>query len=118
MPVAIRLSRIGTKHKPFFRVVVVDSRKKRDGEVLENIGTYDAVKGDLVRFEADRYDEWVKQGAQPSDSAKKLYRSYKKKAAAPAQEEKKVEKKVAKKAAPKKVAKEEQAPAKEKTSQE
>ena len=81
MPVAIRLSRIGTKHKPFFRVVVVDSRKKRDGAVLENIGTYDALKGELIRFEAERYDAWVKQGAQPSDSAKKLYRVFKKKSA-------------------------------------
>ncbi len=80
MPVAIRLSRIGTKHKPFFRVVVVDSRKKRDGECLENIGTYDAVKGQLVCFYAERYDAWVKQGAQPTDTAKKLYRLSKKKA--------------------------------------
>ncbi len=79
MPVAIRLSRIGTKHKPFFRVVVVDSRKKRDGECIENIGTYDAIKSELVRFDAERYDAWVKQGAQPSDSAKKLYRLFKKK---------------------------------------
>ena len=79
MPVAIRLSRIGTKHKPFFRMVVVDSRKKRDGECLENIGTYDGLKGELVRFDAERYDAWVKKGAQPSDTAKKLYRLFKKK---------------------------------------
>ncbi len=78
MPVAIRLSRIGTKHKPFYRVVVVDSRKKRDGAELENIGTYDAVKGSLVRFDADRYEFWVKQGAQPTDTAKKLFVRFKK----------------------------------------
>ncbi len=83
MPVAIRLSRIGTKHKPFFRIVVVDSRKKRDGAVLENIGTYDALKSSLITFDADLYDAWVKNGAQPSDSAKRLYRLYKK-AAQPA----------------------------------
>lgn len=94
MPVAIRLSRIGTKHKPFFRVVVVDSRKKRDGECLENIGTYDAVKGQLVRFDAERYDAWIKQGAQPSDTAKKLYRLSKKKAVG-ADQPKKVVKKAA-----------------------
>jgi small subunit ribosomal protein S16 len=81
MAVAIRLSRIGTKHKPFFRVVAVDSRKKRDGECLENIGTYDAIKGELVRFDAERYDAWIEKGAQPSDTAKKLYRLSKKKAA-------------------------------------
>lgn len=79
MPVAIRLSRIGTKHKPFFRVVVVDSRKKRDGAFLDNIGTYDGIKGELVRFDVERFDEWVKKGAQPSDTAQKLYRLFKKK---------------------------------------
>lgn len=78
MPVAIRFSRIGTKHKPFYRIVVVDSRKKRDGAVLENIGTYDTLKSSVVRFDTDRYDEWVKRGAQPSDSVKRLYRLSKK----------------------------------------
>ncbi len=116
MPVAIRLSRIGSKHKPFFRMVVVDSRKKRDGEVLENIGTYDAVKGELVRFESERFDAWVKQGAQPSDTAKKLYRFFKKKSASPVQP-KKVEK-VAKKAAPKKVSPKKETPKEETTPQE
>ncbi len=81
MPVAIRLSRIGTKHKPFFRMVVVDSRKKRDGECLENLGTYDGLKSEWVRFDAERYDAWVEKGAQPSDTAKKLYRLFKKKSA-------------------------------------
>lgn len=77
MSVVIRLSRIGTKHVPFYRVVVVDSRKKRDGAVLENIGTYNAEKTELVRFNQDRYDAWIKVGAQPSDTAKKLYRLFK-----------------------------------------
>ena len=44
MPVSIRLSRFGRKDLPFYRVVVVDSRKKRDGEFLETIGTYDGLK--------------------------------------------------------------------------
>lgn len=74
MPVAIRLSRVGTKHVPFYRVVVVDSRKKRDGAVLEVIGTYDALKTKLVNFKKDRFDDWVSKGAQPSDSAKKVYK--------------------------------------------
>ncbi len=79
MPVSIRLSRVGTKHVPFYRVVVVDSRKKRDGEVLENIGTYDGLKSSLVTFKPERYDAWVKLGAQPSATAKKLYRLFQKK---------------------------------------
>lgn len=77
MSVVIRLSRVGTKHVPFHRIVVVDSRKKRDGAILENIGTYDAEKTELVCFNPDRYDAWVKVGAQPSETAKKLYRLFK-----------------------------------------
>jgi small subunit ribosomal protein S16 len=78
MPVSIRLSRFGRKDLPFYRVVVVDSRKKRDGEFLETIGTYDGLKTKLVTFKPERYDAWVKLGAQPSDTAKKLYRLFKK----------------------------------------
>lgn len=81
MPVSIRLSRFGRKDLPFYRVVVVDSRKKRDGEFLETIGTYDGLKTKLVTFKPERYDVWVKQGAQPSDTAKKLYRLFKKEGA-------------------------------------
>lgn len=101
MPVSIRLSRIGTKHKPFFRVVVVDSRKKRDGECLENIGTFDTLKSSFITFSPERYDAWIAQGAQPSDSAKKLYRLYKKQSDVAAAPQAKVEKK----AAPKKAVK-------------
>jgi small subunit ribosomal protein S16 len=82
MPVSIRLSRVGTKHKPFYRMVVLDSRKKRDGACLENIGTIDGLKGEFVIFKPERFDAWVAQGAQPSETAKKLYRQYKKKIAA------------------------------------
>ena len=103
MPVSIRLSRFGRKDLPFYRVVVVDSRKKRDGEFLETIGTYDGLKTKLVTFKPERFDAWVKLGAQPSDTAKKLYRLFKKEGiatTAPAKEAVKpktkgVEKKVA-----------------------
>ncbi len=78
MSVVIRLTRIGTNNVPFFRIVVTDSRKKQGGMILENIGTYDAKATTLVRFSPDRYDAWVKLGAQPSDTAKKIYRLYKK----------------------------------------
>lgn len=78
MPVSIRLSHVGTKHKPFYRMVIVDSRKKRDGAVIENIGTYDGIAGKFVTFKPERFDAWVLQGAQPSATAKRLYRQYKK----------------------------------------
>lgn len=80
MPVAIRLSRGGTKQAPFYRIVVVDSRKKRDGAVIEHVGSYDALRTRLVSFKPDRYDAWVKVGAQPSDTARKIYRLFKKQA--------------------------------------
>lgn len=78
MAVKIRLSRIGKKHVPFFRVVAVDERKKRDGAFLANIGTYDALNGKIVVFHEDKYKEWLGKGAQPSDSAKRIYKLFKK----------------------------------------
>jgi small subunit ribosomal protein S16 len=48
MAVKLRLTRIGKKKAPFYRIVAIDSRKKRDGAFLENLGTYDALKGNLV----------------------------------------------------------------------
>lgn len=78
MPVKIRLSRIGKKSIPFFRLVAVDSRKKRDGAYLANIGTYDALNGEIVQFHEKIYQEWITKGAQPTDSAKKIFKLYKK----------------------------------------
>ena len=77
MAVRIRLSRIGTKHEPYFRIVAVDSRKKRDGAFLENLGTYNALKSELVQFHEDRINHWISVGAQPSDSVRKLQKMYK-----------------------------------------
>lgn len=119
MPVSIRLSRIGTKHKPFFRMVVVDSRKKRDGEYIENIGTFDTLKSTFVTFSPERYDAWVAQGAQPSDSAKKLYRLFKKQGNTATPEKVEAKKTAPKKVAVKQVEKEaaEQAPMQEKAAE-
>ncbi|MDP3889312.1 MAG: 30S ribosomal protein S16 [bacterium] len=77
MSVKIRLSRIGKKKEPFFRIVAIDSRSKRDGRYLANIGTYDVLNSSLVTFHKEVYDEWVAKGALPTDSAKKIYRLYK-----------------------------------------
>ena len=78
MAVHIRLSRVGKKHVPFFRLVAVDSRKKRDGRVLAHIGTYDALGNRIVQFYTDELDKWVKNGALLTDSAKKIVALYKK----------------------------------------
>ena len=72
MAVKIRLSRIGKKKAPFYRIVAVDSRKKRDGASLENLGTYDGLKGVIVQLDLERVNYWVSKGAILSDTIKKL----------------------------------------------
>jgi small subunit ribosomal protein S16 len=83
MAVKIRLSRIGTTNRPFYRLIAVDSRKKRDGAQLANIGTYDPVNGTVVQFHEEIYQEWLSKGALATDSAKKVYRLYKKNSITP-----------------------------------
>ncbi len=78
MSVKIRLSRIGKTHAPFYRIVAIDSRKKRDGESLEILGTYNPLKGEIIQFHDERIKAWVAQGAIVSDAVKKLQRLYKK----------------------------------------
>ena len=80
MAVRLRLALFGKKHAPVFRIVAIDSRKMRDGKCLDNLGTYNPVTGEIVQFHIDRIDEWLKKGAVASDSVKKLYKSYKKRA--------------------------------------
>lgn len=77
MSVRIRLARIGKKHAPFYRVVSVDKRKKRDGAFLEDLGTYDALKSVIVRFDEEGYKRRIDQGAIPSDAVKKIYMTFK-----------------------------------------
>src|SRR3546814_2115323 len=71
MSVAIRLSRGGAKKRPYYRIVVSDSRSARDGKYLEQIGTYNPMlaKDDpaRVKLDEDRARHWLSVGAQPSD---------------------------------------------------
>lgn len=78
MSVKIRLSRVGKKHAPFYRVVVADSRNKRDGKFIENLGTYNPLKSEWVTFKPERFDDWVSKGAIPTDTVKKMSKQYKK----------------------------------------
>ncbi len=78
MSVKIRLSRVGKKHAPFYRVVVADSRSKRDGKFIENLGTYNPLKSEWVTFKPERLEHWVSKGAIPTDTVKKLNKQYKK----------------------------------------
>ena len=74
MAVKVRLCRVGKTNRPYCRVIVVDSRKKRDGAFLENLGTYDPICHNVIRLDKDRIYDWVKKGAICSDAVKKLLR--------------------------------------------
>lgn len=78
MAVKIRLSRIGKKNTPIWRIVAIDSRKKRDGAFLENLGTYNPINKELVQFHAERISDWVSKGAICSDTVEKLFKMNKK----------------------------------------
>ena len=71
MPVAIRLSRGGAKKRPYYKIVVTDSRKARDGKFIERIGSYNPLLAkddpDRVKLDTDRAKHWLSVGAQPSD---------------------------------------------------
>jgi small subunit ribosomal protein S16 len=64
---------MGAKKNPFYRIVVADGRFPRDGRFIEEIGTYDPMASDSkVSVKADRAQEWLKNGAQPTDTVKTL----------------------------------------------
>ena len=73
MAVKIRLSRHGAKKRPYYRVVVADSRCPRDGKFIEEVGRYNpCVKPAMVDLNVERIDEWVANGAQLSDAVARL----------------------------------------------
>lgn len=71
--VKIRLRRMGAHKNPYYRIVVADSRYPRDGRFIEEIGTYDPMtKPSIVVIDADKASEWLKKGAQPTDTVKAI----------------------------------------------
>jgi small subunit ribosomal protein S16 len=71
--VKIRLKRMGAKKRPFYRLVVADSRSPRDGRFIEEVGSYDPIANPArVHVDAERVREWMSRGARPSDIARKL----------------------------------------------
>ena len=73
MAVRIRLKRMGAKKKPMYRVVVADSRSKRDGRFIDTVGVYNPVTDPKqVRFDTEKVQLWLSRGAQPSDPVKRL----------------------------------------------
>ena len=75
MATKIRLKRIGRKNRPFYRMVVMDSRKKRDGASIEELGWYNPIGiKKSCELNTDRIIHWLKEGAQPTDAAQKLFK--------------------------------------------
>jgi len=74
MPVRIRLSRGGAKKRPYYRIVVADSRRARDGKFIDQVGTYNPMLNkdnpDRVKIDLEKAKEWIAKGAQPSDRVK------------------------------------------------
>ena len=71
--VKIRLQRVGAKKAPFYHIVVADSRVARDGKIIEQIGTYDPMTNPAtIKLDTQKVEAWIKNGAKPTDTVKKL----------------------------------------------
>ena len=75
MAVALRLNRKGTKDRPYYKIVAVDSRARRDGRYIEQVGTYDPMMaGENYVIDLEKADKWISQGAQPSETVASIIR--------------------------------------------
>ena len=82
--VSIRLSRAGAKKRPFYHLVVTDSRNRRDGRYIERLGYFNPLgtdKEENLRVDLERVDYWLSQGARPSDRVSSLLKTQRKAAA-------------------------------------
>lgn len=71
--VKIRLTRVGSKKRPFYRVTAIDERKQRDGRPLQFLGTYDPKPGvEALKLDIEGIEAWVAKGAQMSDTVRSL----------------------------------------------
>ena len=73
MAVKMRLTRLGDKKNPFYRVVVADSRSPRDGKFIDIVGTYNPkLNPAVIKIDADKAKDWIAKGAQPTDTVRAL----------------------------------------------
>lgn len=80
MSVRIRMKRLGRKHRPYYRICVMDVRKPRDGKAIEEVGTYDPMvrdKSQRVTLQMERIEHWLSVGAQPSEKVAVLIDKFK-----------------------------------------
>ncbi|MCI5997770.1 MAG: 30S ribosomal protein S16 [Peptoniphilaceae bacterium] len=76
MAVKIRLKRMGSKKKPFYRIVVADSRAPRDGKFIEEIGYYNPLtESKEIKVDAEKVNQWIKNGAKPTDTVNRLFKN-------------------------------------------
>ena len=81
MSVKIRLSRHGAKKRPYYRVIVADSRRSRDGKFIEEVGRDNpCVKPELIKLDMERIDAWIGNGAKPTDTVARLINTTRKEA--------------------------------------
>ena len=70
---SIRLTRMGAKKKPFYRIVVTEKRSKRDGRFVESVGYYNPCRNPAdIKINRERINYWIERGAQPSDTVRSL----------------------------------------------
>ena len=76
MAVKLRLKRMGSKQKPFYRIVATDARSPRDGRFIEAVGTYDPIKKPaVVEIDEEKAIKWLNNGAQPTEKVKSLFKT-------------------------------------------
>ena len=76
MSVKIRLKRMGSKKRPFYRIVVADSRSPRDGRFIETVGTYNPLTDpEIVTLKEEKVINWLNNGSQPSDTVRNILSS-------------------------------------------
>lgn len=81
MAVKIRLARHGAKKRPYYRIVVADSRAPRDGKFIEEVGRYNpCVDPSMIKFDLEKVDKWIANGAQPTDTVARLLETARKEA--------------------------------------
>lgn len=76
MAVKLRLKRMGSKQKPFYRIVAADARSPRDGRFIETVGTYDPIKKPaVISIDKEKAMKWLNNGAQPTETVKSLFKT-------------------------------------------
>ena len=76
MAVKIRLARHGAKKRPYYRIVVADARCPRDGKFIEEVGRYNPCANPaMVKFDLEKVDQWIKNGAQPTNTVARLLKN-------------------------------------------